>query len=308
MLQVFEQLMVLILLMGAGVVLAKLEILNEVFLEGLNKFLVCFTLPCMIFNSLQQVYSEELVSNMLSLFGISAISFSALILAIEIWGKMSKMPKSRSGMYQHMIVIGNTGFMGLPVMQALLGELGLFYGSIFCIPNTFVMFTYGRISMARGSNERLTLKKLLYNPSLIATLVGILMFACQFELPYVIARPIEWIGDMTIPISLLIVGSCLAKCHLKELMHPAGIWMVTLLRLIVLPAIMGGLLYLFGARGVILLVPTVMFGMPVGLLAEVFAIEYHNDVFTVGKAVMLSHLLSIITLPLLVMILMPLAG
>ena len=67
--------------------------------------------------------------------------------------------------------------------------------------------------MARGSNERLTLKKLLYNPSLIATLVGILMFACQFELPYVIARPIEWIGDMTIPISLLIVGSCLAKCH-----------------------------------------------------------------------------------------------
>lgn len=93
MLQVFEQLMVLILLMGAGVVLAKLEILNEVFLEGLNKFLVCFTLPCMIFNSLQQVYSEELVSNMLSLFGISAISFSALILAIEIWGKMSKMPK-----------------------------------------------------------------------------------------------------------------------------------------------------------------------------------------------------------------------
>ncbi len=73
---------------------------------------------------------------------------------------------------------------------------------------------------------------------------------------------------MTIPISLLIVGAWLANADSKELFYPVGIWVVSLIRLIVLPAIMAAVLYLFGARGVILLVPTVMFGTPVALLAE----------------------------------------
>ena len=308
MLPVFEQLVVLVLIMAAGVVLAKLDILNELFLEGLNKFLIRFTLPCMLINSMQQAYSEELMQNTLILFGISVASFAALILVVEIWGKCSKMPKRRSGMYQYMIVNGNTGFLGFPVMQALSGELGLFYSSMFCIPNTFVTFTYGLIAIARGSGEHLTLKKLLYNPPLIASLLGLLMFVCRVNLPYVLGRPIEWIGDMTIPISLLIVGAWLSKCRIKELFYPVGIWVVSLIRLIVLPAIMATVLYLLGARGVILLVPTVMFGTPVALLAETFAMEYHNDVFTVGKAVMLSNLLTVATMPLLLTILVPLAG
>jgi predicted permease len=308
MLLVFEQLVVLVIIMGAGVVLAKREILNELFLEGLNKFLIRFTLPCMLLNSMMQEYSEELMHNTLILLGISIVSFALLILIVEIWGRFSRMAPRRAGMYQYMVVNGNTGFLGFPVMQALSGELGLFYSSMFCIPNTFVTFTYGLIAIARGSNERITLKKLLYNPPLIASLLGLCLFVCRVQLPYVLARPIEWIGDMTIPISLLIVGAWLSKCRIKELFYPVGIWVISLIRLVILPAVMTVVLYLLGAREMILLVPVVMFGTPVALLAETFAMEYHNDVFTVGKTVMLSNLLAVVSMPLLLTIIVPLAG
>lgn len=308
MLLVFEQLVVLVIIMGAGVALAKWEILNDLFLEGLNKFLIRFTLPCMLLNSMMQKYSEELMHNSLILLGISVVSFAVLILLVELWGRFSKMTPRRAGMYQYMVVNGNTGFLGFPVMQALSGDLGLFYSSMFCIPNTFVTFTYGLIAIARGSNERITLKKLLYNPPLIASLLGLCLFICRVELPYVLARPIEWIGDMTIPISLLIVGAWLSKCRIKELFYPVGIWVISLIRLVILPAVMTAVLYLLGAREMILLVPVVMFGTPVALLAETFAMEYHNDVFTVGKTVMLSNLLAVVTMPLLLTIIVPLAG
>ena len=166
MLPVFEQLVVLVLIMAAGVVLAKLDILNELFLEGLNKFLIRFTLPCMLINSMQQAYSEELMQNTLILFGISVASFAALILVVEIWGKCSKMPKRRSGMYQYMIVNGNTGFFGVPCNAGAIWGVGTLLQQHVLHPQYLChLYLWPHRHCPRFGRTYHTEKNLLYNPA-----------------------------------------------------------------------------------------------------------------------------------------------
>lgn len=307
MLEAFQQLVVLLIIMGAGVVLARIGILNETFLGGLNQFLIQVTLPCMLFNAMLREYSAELMHNSLVLIGIALIFYGMIIVLVELWGRHSKIGRQRAGLYQFMMVNGNTGFLGFPVIQAVAGDLALFYSNMFCIVQTVLMYTYGLYAVSRGSDRSITWRRMLTSKPLIATVLGLIVFVSRFPLPYVVIRPIAWIGDMTIPISLLIVGAWLSRCKFRELFHPVGIWVTTALRLVALPAVTTLSLYLCGARGLILMVPAVMLGTPVALLAENFAMEYQNDVMTAGKTIMLSNLLSVVSLPILVTILMAIA-
>ena len=307
MLEAFQQLVVLLILMGAGVWLAKEGILNDTFLEGLNQFLIQFTLPCMLFNAMLREYTQELMHNSLVLIGISVVSYGLLCSFAELWGRRSRLGRQTAGLYQFMLVNGNTGFLGFPVIQAVAGDLALFYSNMFCITQTVLMYTYGLYAVSRGSSKSITWKRMLSSRPLLATILGLIVFVTQIPLPYVITRPIAWVGNMTIPISLLIVGAWLSKCKIRELFHPVGIWVLSILRLFVLPAVVTVVLYLCGARDLLLMVPAVMMGTPVALLAENFAMEYKNDCLIAGKGIMLSNLLSVVTLPVLVTILMAIA-
>jgi predicted permease len=148
-------------------------------------------------------------------------------------------------------------------------------------------------------NSKIDFKKFI-NPGLIATIIGFILFLTSFKLPYIIYRPIEWIGDMTIPLALLVVGNSLARIKLKDLINEPLVWIYVLERLIVVPCILLFILKIMGLSNYMLVIPVVIISTPAPLTAGVFASEYGGDILFANKCIVLSNFLAIITVPLII--------
>lgn len=292
--EVFGQLLVLLVLLIAGAILGKRGLMREPFLGMLSSFVIRVTTPLLILSSMDKTFSTELLHNSLWLILISGCCFAAVILGLEIWSRFSKMEPRRLGLYQFLILLGNTAFMGYPVIQAIYGDTGVFYASMFNIWHNVIMFSYALSLLQRG--KKIQWGKLLRNNGMIATLLGFVIFLCPFTLPYVLHRPMEWVGDMTIPLCLLIVGGRMSASPLRELVRPRAIWLTSLVRLVLFPLILIPVLLLLGLPEILIVIPVIVFSTPVALTAGALAQEYGGDEEIASRAVVLSNLLSIVTM------------
>ncbi len=143
-------------------------------------------------------------------------------------------------------------------------------------------------------------KARLLNPGLLATMIGFVLFISKVSLPYVIIRPMQMIGDTTIPLALLATGISLAQIPLKDLTRPIDIWVTSFIRLIVLPAVILLILLPFHFNQYLIAIPAILIGTPTALTAGVFALNYGCDDQLASKGVVLSNFLAIITMPLVV--------
>lgn len=303
--QVFSQLFVLLLILGAGAVFGRTGLLREPFTAGLNALVIQVTLPALILASMDVPFSTELLRNSLTLIVIAAACFSVLIAALEIWRKFSKQEPLRLGLYQYLILVGNCAFMGFPIVEAIYGSTGLLYASMFVIPHNLLLYSYD-ITLFRR-DQKTNWKKLFTNTGLISTLLGFILFLCPFTLPYPVHYAINWVGNMTIPLALLILGSRLGATKLREIAQPYGIWLTSLTRLVVFPALMIPALAWSGLPQILIAIPVIIFATPVALTAAAFAEQYGSDPILAGKGVLLSNLLSLVTLPAVVAILLHVA-
>jgi predicted permease len=222
-----------------------------------------------------------------------------VILGLEIWSRISRIEPQKLGLYQFLILLGNTAFMGYPVIQAIYGDTGVFYASMFNIWHNVIMFSYALSLLQRG--KKIQWGKLLRNNGMIATLLGFVLFLCPFTLPYVLHRPMEWVGDMTIPLCLLIVGGRMSASSPRELLKPRAIWLTSLVRLVLFPLILMPVLMLLGLPEILIVIPVIVFSTPVALTAGALAQEYGGDEEIASRAVVLSNILSIVTMTLVVL-------
>lgn len=300
--QVFSQLLVLLLILSAGFVFGRIGILNESFAAGLNTLVIQVTLPALILASMDVNFSFELLRDSVTLIVIAVACFAAIIAALEIWRRLSRQDPVKLGVYQYMILVGNCAFMGFPVIEAMYGSTGLLYAAMCVIPHNLLLYSYSITLFRRG--EKAQWGKVFRNSGLIATVAGFLLFLCPFTLPYPLHHSIEWVGNMTIPLALLILGSRMSRTDLRMLVRPLGIWLSALTRLVLFPAVMIPVLAALALRGELIAVPVVLFATPVALTAASFAQQYGSDADLAGRGVVLSNLLAIVTMPLVVTVLL----
>ncbi len=291
----FSQLFVLLFILCLGFLGGRANILPPAFTKGLNALVIQITLPALILASMDVEFSIDTLRNSLSLIVVAAVTFALIILALEIWRRHSKLNTMQLGIYQYLILVGNCAFMGFPVIESMYGSTGLLYAAMCVIPHNLLLYSYSITLFRRG--EKAQWRKVICNVGFIATIVGFLLFLCPFVLPYPLHHALDWVGNMTIPLALLILGSNISHTDLRSILHPLGIWGTSFVRLVGFPAVMIPVLRLLGFSGVMLAVPVVLFATPVALTAASFAQQYGSDPELTGRGVVLSNLLSIITLP-----------
>lgn len=301
MLAILEQIAILLLLIMIGAAATRFGVLSQNAVQGINRLIIWVCFPALLIANMDKTFTIEMLHSSLALLLISAGCYTALIIGLEIWRRFSKAPAKQLGLVQFLILMGNTAFMGFPVINAIYGQDGIFYASMFNIWHNFVCYSYGFYLLHRQKKPKLL--KILANPAFIATIAGFILFLLPFTLPYVLHYPLEWVGNMTIPLSLFVVGYQFAHIKPKELLRPKTLWFISFIRLIVFPCILLPVLYAIGLRGTLLVVPVIIFATPVALTAGTFAKEYGHDEVLGSKAVLLSNFLSVITLPLLSIIL-----
>ena len=135
------------------------------------------TWPCLVIDAMQLKFSKEILNDCIYTFFILIIIFVLAFIFSILVVKLCKLEKSKSGILAFMFIFGNTGFIGLPVINALYGKTAAFYASIIEMVNDILIFTVGimLIQYSAGTKTKMDLKGLL-SPGIFGVVVGFTLF------------------------------------------------------------------------------------------------------------------------------------
>jgi len=296
--QVLNQAAVLFLLMAVGYFIAKRRILDRGAFDGLNKFVLLFTLPCLTFAKLQRDALPGQMGELLQTFLFAAAS-------ILICGGIAllytrKETKKRQAVFIHMAMFSNCGYMGYPLIIAALGEQKLIYAVMYVAAFNLLTWTLGVYLYAGKAG--LSLKRILLNPALIAVMLGTVFFAFSIRLPKLPLDAMNMLGDTTTPLSMVIIGARLADLQFSDLKDGMMLFSC-LMRLIVFPLAVWGILTLLNVPRGVLEGVFICSAMPGSAATAMQAEYYHGDGLAASRGVAVSTALSIITIPLILQLL-----
>lgn len=280
-----------------GIYVKKRSIITK---ENQQKFIdliLQVLMPCMIFNSFEQEITLEVLKKAGIVIAIAfVIAVAALLLGKVLY---RKYPYSLRSIMQYGTIVNNSGFAGLPLTGEIFGETGLFYASFFLIPNRIFMWSAG-ISLFEKTDVKTKWKNVLLNPNIIAVELGLLRCLLPIDLPYFLNYSIEKVGSTVSPLSMILVGAILADVDIRTIFKKS-VFFVAAIRLLLLPLLTIGIVRLFKVDATVSGVALVLTAMPVGTTTALLAAKYKADVDFASKCVFVTTLLSLITVPILML-------
>ncbi len=296
---------VFLLLAVPGFLLTKKKILTGRQVKGLSSVLVNFLWPAMVVDAMAQVQaSRELVrqAGQAALWALVVIAVGAV--CAWIWLKVGKIGSVPGGILVFAAAFANTGLIGMPLIRLLLGEEMLFLASIVELVNDVLIFTVGILLIQTGCGRpRQAALRGLLSPGLAGVAIGFLLFATGLTLPDFAAEALSMAADATAPMVLLLVGAQLGEGDLKALVRDKKAWILTALRLFVIPAAVLGLWRLcLGQLTDVGQTLVLLSAMPGGTCCALFTRQYGGDWGLATRCVMLSTLCAVVTVPLWLMV------
>ncbi len=290
--------LIMLILIGVGVLCAKTKLISEASNKDLSKFVLQVVNPVVIFMSYQTEYRVELVKNLLLTFVISAAVLCAVILLSYVFVRSKQDRESEIERFS--AVYSNCGFMGIPLVDAIYHEEGVFYLTAFITVFNLIVWTHGVILIS-GQKDFKQVVKVFYSPTIIAILLGLVTFFAQIKLPSALADSLGFIKELNTPMAMIVSGVTIAATSLPKLLKNYRIYYVCLLKLLIMPLIISVPLVLLGGidekvRMTILIASAA----PPAAMCTLLSIRYgrnsvySSEIFTAGT------ILSVVTLPLVV--------
>lgn len=294
--RVIQKIIVLFIAMIAGYICKKGKILDGNSTKSLSSMLTYITNPCLIICSLQMEYSSETLKVAGCIFLLSVIIHSIMAISSHFIFIKNKNHRSRS-VYSFALTYANCGYMGYPIMMAIFGaEKGLFYGVIFTTVFNLFNWTHGIVVM-NPEKGKLPWKKLIYNPALIAVLLSMVLFLTRTMLPSTLKEGLQMLGDMTFPLSMIIIGSLLADMKLIKILSHSSVYLFSVLKLLIVPFIMLLAAKLLHLPSYIAITGITMCAAPSAANTAVLAEVYDNDSALAARLVGVTTLFCLITMP-----------
>ena len=293
MLTVISKVGVMLLLIMVGYVVSKKGILTDRGTSEVNTLLLQIVTPCLIINSF--LTSEDSLSAAELLLSVVT---SALAIGISIllsWGFFRKEPEGRQKVLRFAAAFSNAGFMGLPLVEGIVGSKGVMYGSFFIVVFNLFCWTYGFRMMSGG--KRMNVKVLLLNPGIIGLVFSLPIYFLKLRLPAVISEPVGFLAALNTPLAMLVVGSYIAKVELRSFISDLAVYKAAALRLLAAPLIFLGLLLVIRPEPNLFVTSVIQAARPVAANTVLFSVQFHRDSALASKTVAVSTVLSIITIP-----------
>lgn len=295
MLEVVGKVAVILILILVGCFITKRGILTERGASEITTVLIKLVTPCVIINSF--VGNEgELDAGLLIMAMVLPAVWQLMGLGLSLL-VFRKEPLERQKVLRFSVIFSNVGFMGIPLVQGIVGDKGVIYASFGVVVFNLLCWTYGYSMMSGGA--RLDLKTVLLNPGVVGLVIGLPIYFLKLQLPGIITEPLGYIADLNTPLAMLVVGSYIARADLRSFMSDLSVYKVSLLRLIAVPAAMLGVLMLLRPEKDLFLATIVQAATPVAANAVLFAVQYKRDSELASKLVAVSTVLSILTIPVL---------
>lgn len=283
------------ILMAIGFMSNRLGLMSREARKSLADLLIYVILPSSILRSFTSgiVVSDELVKNCVIVFVVSIVVQTVAVYGSRIL--FSKWPHSKSKVASYAMLVTNSSFIGIPIAQAIFGDLGVLYTAIIQIPMRFSMWTAG-LALFTEVDRKGAFRKVMTHPAILACLLGFVLMMAGIGLPGVLNATVVSLSRVTGPLSMLVIGAILADANVKQFFR----WDVlsfTALRLAIFPLLLFGALYFFDLDIVVLGVLVILTAMPAGSFTAIMAQKYDGDAEFGVSLVFVTTALSIVTIP-----------
>jgi predicted permease len=245
-------------------------------------------LPSLIFTTM--------LDNKIILIDAGKVWASSLIVAlgcgIVAWIVFKALKQKHSALYLAIMII-NTMYIPFPIIYFAYGSQGLLIATLFYIANVMVMFSLG-IYLIAGQQWRDSLKAVLKTFPIYAAIIGILINIFNVTVPELVIRPLNLMGMMTLPLSLLILGYNLSRVRITSL---PTTFLTSFLRIGI------GLLLgiftvnIFGLTGISKSVVILESAMPTSITASILAVKYDKEADLVSSVILMTTILSLVIIP-----------
>ncbi len=301
-----SRMLVLLIFICIGVLCSKLRFIDEHSASSLNKLVLYFCGPMLILHSIQSVQGDFGMSDILRLLLYGVMVQVLCIVIGVIFARVICGKKPIRGVFALVTAFGNIVFMGIPVVSALYGDGAVFLLSVISIPFNLFLFTFGifLILGGRKQEQKIPWKKLLYNPSLIAVILALILFFLQVEMPAPITEVMRYLGQMVVPLSMLLIGAALGRMQLKTVFGSGLSYLVCVIKLLIVPIPVFFLLRAIVPDPMVLGILTVISAMPSASISPILCAEYGGDSDFASRSVFLTTLLSLATVPAMVWLLL----
>ena len=294
---VFQQIVIMFIMIGVGYVCSKRGFLSPLTIKELSKFIIYIVTPCIVVESFHRPFDSSMLGNI----GIAcAAAIGAHILNIILSRVfIHDKDQSRQVVYQFATIFSNCGFMGLPLQYAILGSDGVFYGAVFIAVFNVFTWTYG-FTLMGSHGQKIKLKEILLNPGVLGVTAGLIIFITSFQIPHVILVPIKGFAALNTPIPMVVVGYYLSQITSLKVLKDKNLVIAEAIKLLAAPLLAMVLFYLAGIRGLLLVSLVISASAPSAANTVMFSVLFNRDTKLAVTLVSVSVLISLFTMPLVI--------
>lgn len=299
---ILEQMIVLFIIMIIGYIAYKKKIITDEAGKKLSAIVINIANPALILSGVTGdtggIKGKDLAITVIT----AIVVYAVLIIIGNIIPKLLKIENKSIGTYKAMTVFSNIGFMGFPIISAVLGNEALLYAVIFLIPYNLLIYTYGIscIKKEKTSKEKagkeFNINK-VFNIGIIFCIIAILIYFFDLKLPAFAIKTVTYLSNLTMPLSMLVIGASFAVIDIKSLFTDIKLLIFSGIKLLVIP--IAGTLLIRSVVDNYMLTGVCMFMlcMPIGSMTSMLAQEYDGDYALTVKGVAVTTALSVITIP-----------
>jgi len=289
-----QQVGIMFIFMLLGLWAAKRRWVDERGVAGMTNVLINFVVPCLIVSAMHRPFSMSQLHDLGVAGVIDTISFPVTIgLAYVLFRNSSKPELTRTQRFG--TIYSNSMFLGMPLVQALLGTDGVFFAVVYSV--VFNVFVWSQGYAMFPHQDTSALRRIFSTPAIPAVVVGLVFFLTPVQMPNIVVQGLDYLGNMNAPLSMLIVGASLAQVRWQAALKNMGLWAVVLVRNVVIPAL--GILALWGTGlpNVCRMAILITWACPTAAFLVVFSVKSGVDTAEPSSLVAVSTLASVITVP-----------
>ena len=286
-------------LMAVGWVAYRAHWLGTEALRGLTNLLLFLVAPSVTIQAFQRPFDAARLRTIGIVFVIDLVAFAITIaVARAIMNRRLVPDHAMRVALQFGTVYSNAGFIGIPLTQALLGSDGVFYAVTYIAAYAVYVWTHG-ISLFGHEHVRASMKlrRVVLNPGIISILIALPLYIFSVHIPSPASDVVGYLAAMNTPLSMIVVGVNLAALSLRSIFSDKFVWLGTLARNIIIPALFIVLLGFLPIDPVARMAILISVSTPVGAFLVIFSVRHDQDTQFATRLLCLSTLLCVITLP-----------
>ena len=296
-----ETIIPIILMIILGYALKRIDVLKAEDAMALNKIVINIAMPSLIFLAMYKV--DMSILSLIAPIPFICLSVGAICgLLAYLFSKLKNYPEKTRWSVVSTSALFNSGFLGYPIVLGVFGGDGFVRAVFYDMGSTILFIMFGVLFSVIFAGRYLEiLKRAVSFPPLWAIILGLLLNFLNVNIGLISSNTLTYLGGATIPLIMISLGLSLDFKGIKENINTA--LSVSAIKLFIAPLIAFIIVTILGIGGLEKQVTVIEAGMPSAMLSLVLAITYDLDIKIAAACIFLSTILSMATLPLLLILL-----